>query len=215
MDELLYQFLIQHKKLSLPGVGSLMVLRKPAESDFVNKLILPPSFSLQFDKSHDTPSKKLFTWLAGLLNCTEDEAIKKVNDFCIDFKESINLHKQVQWNEVGTFYEGDNGRINFEPSAKKLIFEKEVVAEKVMRTNAQHTMRVGELEKTSSEMTALLSHHEKIKKSNWWVWPLVLSIVLITFIGWYFSSHGLQTSSSGLQQKVKITPASPTYVPLK
>jgi hypothetical protein len=211
MDELLYQFLIQYKRLSLPGVGSLIILRQPAQSDFFNKAFSAPAFSFAFDQKHDAPSKKLFSWLSALLGCSEDEAIKKINDFCIDLKNKLHEQKNIQWSGVGAFKTDEEGNIRFEPAAKKFVFEKDLIAEKVLRANPEHRMMVGEVEKTSSQMTELLSQPEEVKKSNWWVWPLILAIIAITFIGWYFSTHGLQTNSSGLQHKVNPGQTNSTY----
>jgi hypothetical protein len=193
MDELLYQFLIQYKRLSLPGVGSLIILRQPAQSDFFNKAFSAPAFSFAFDQKHDAPSKKLFSWLSALL------------------KNKLHEQKNIQWSGVGAFKTDEEGNIRFEPAAKKFVFEKDLIAEKVLRANPEHRMMVGEVEKTSSQMTELLSQPEEVKKSNWWVWPLILAIIAITFIGWYFSTHGLQTNSSGLQHKVNPGQTNSTY----
>ncbi|HEY9362171.1 MAG TPA: hypothetical protein VIQ00_02835 [Chitinophagaceae bacterium] len=211
MDELLYQFLIQYKKLSLPGIGSLIVLRQPAQSDFFNKAFSAPAFSFAFDQKQDASSKKLFSWLSTLLGCTDDEAIKKINDFCIDLKSRLHEQRSIQWSGVGSFKTDEEGNISFEPETKRFFFEKDIIAEKVLRANPEHRMMVGEVEKTSSQMTELLSQPEEIKRSNWWVWPLIIGIIAITFIGWYFSTHGLQTNSSGLQHKVNTEQGGPTY----
>jgi hypothetical protein len=46
MYEELYRYFIQHKKLAVPGVGTFLLERKPAASDFVNKQIDPPNYSV-------------------------------------------------------------------------------------------------------------------------------------------------------------------------
>ncbi|WP_315816313.1 hypothetical protein [Paraflavitalea speifideaquila] len=65
MTEALTSYLIQHKSISIPGLGTVYIERIPAQTDFINKQILPPSYHFRFDKYFDAPDKEfLRTWLS-------------------------------------------------------------------------------------------------------------------------------------------------------
>ena len=72
------------------------------------------------------------------------------------------------------------GEIKFKPE-KEMILEKPVTAEKIIRLNAEHMVRVGEDNKTSAEMVELLNQTQE-KKSFWWAYALSLALLCIIFI---------------------------------
>ncbi|MDP9229764.1 MAG: hypothetical protein M3O67_03705 [Bacteroidota bacterium] len=209
MYDVLYQYLIQHKQVSLPGIGTFLLNRKTAQADFANKLFLPPSYSFVLDRNKDTPKKKLFIWLSAVLNISEWDAIKKVNDFSFELKNQVNAGNDIKWKGIGVFRKGLAGDIKFE--SEQLVFEQPVPGEKIIRENAEHTMMVGEWERTSTEMTELLAQPGKETKRSYWLTGAIIIGILIIFLVLYFFEHGLKTSSLGTQKKIPIQAASSTY----
>jgi hypothetical protein len=51
----LYQYLISYKQVALPGIGTFSLERKPAESDFANKRINSPVYSVNLHFPANTP----------------------------------------------------------------------------------------------------------------------------------------------------------------
>ena len=96
---------------------------------------------------------------------------------------------------------GQGNEIQFLPEKNILTVEMPVAAEKIIREHAEHTVLVGEQEMTSTEMEELLTPVLTIKKSRWWILPLIIGIVVLAFLGWYFYEHGLDVSSIGNNQK--------------
>lgn len=201
MFSALYQYLILHKQVSLPGVGTFSIQRQPAQSEFANKSFAAPVYSVLFDRTTQTPAKSLFAWLAACLNISDREAIIRFNDFVFDIKKRISAGEKINWKGVGVLQNQYNGEIKFDGISKELVFEKPVATEKVIRENAEHTMLVGEQEKTSVEMTELLKP-VTYKKDIWWVYAMAVAVLLVIFIGWYLSENGLKTSSTGYQRQV-------------
>lgn len=204
MNELLYQYLIQHQTLNIPGVGSLIVVRKPAIDDFGSKSFYPPVYSFSFDDAKDAPSKTLYSWIAQIFNCSEFDAIKKVNEFGFDLKQQVQAGKIVNWNGVGKFYQGKDGVIKFDLQPVDSTYEKPVVVEKVIRENASHQVRVGEDYRTTAQMTELLYKEEDAPKNKWWTLPLILMIIAFLLTALYFSNQGFKIGSTGLQQKLDV-----------
>ena len=208
MHEALFRFLIKNKQISLPGIGTIVLRTHPAESEFVNRSFRPPSYTFSFEKVNNASSEKLISWIAKAENVDVREAELQLNDFLSHLKHRLESGKKAIWNGVGTFHKDDTGEINFEATKNELPFLEEVVAEKVLRENAEHTMLVGEIEKTSTQMTEILSGDfpTRPRQSRWWVWPLATIVIILLFLGWYFSQHGISSSSTGNNHKVSISP---------
>jgi hypothetical protein len=210
MYEELYQYLVLHKQLQVPGVGTFLVERKPATGDFPNKKIEAPAYAVAWQPVASTPSKKFFNWMAAALNSTDRDAVVRFNDFAFDLKKQIASGATINWNGIGILSTGFAGAIKFSPAADICIAGQPVVAEKVIREMAEHTVRVGEDEKTSGEMIEMLHRHEtKIPSRRTYAFAAFLLVFL--FLSWYFSKHGLAISSAANTQKFIPQEAPATY----
>jgi hypothetical protein len=206
----LYQYFILFKQLNIPGVGTFLLERKPAVVDFPNKQIQPPVYSIALHTTHRAPSKIFFNWLAGALHISDREAVVQFNDFAFDLKKQVQEGNKVSWTGIGTLSAGLAGEIRFEPALKNTSFESPVKAEKVIRENASHFVRVGEDEKTSVEMTELLARPEA-SRNSWWVIAVVTGLLSFLFIGWYLSGHGVNVSATGYGKKIQASSPNNTY----
>jgi hypothetical protein len=206
MYESLYRFLIKYKKVDLPGIGAIALQTQSAQSEFVSRSFLPPAYFFTLEKERDIPLGKLFSWIAADNNISENEAADQFNDFISDLKKELEAGKKITWSGVGIFQKEPAGEIKFEGNKKELPFLEPVIAKKVIRENAEHTMLVGEVEKTSTQMTEILSGDTVIKEKRaaWWLWPLAAIIVILIFLGWYFSQHGISSSSTGNNHKISV-----------
>ncbi|HWR32587.1 MAG TPA: hypothetical protein VN451_03635 [Chitinophagaceae bacterium] len=198
----LYQYLILHKKLPVPGIGTFLLERKPAQGDFLNKQILAPEYSVTMQQNTISPSMVFFGWLGDALGITDRDAVIRFNDFAFDMKRQITSSNTIQWNCVGILSRGLAGEIKF-TETEAAYPENPVAAKKIIREKAEHMVRVGEDEKSSTEMTAALTKTIS-KKSYWWVPALIISVLAIGFIAWYFYTNGMDVSSAG--NTVKLTP---------
>ena len=199
MFELLYRFLVRHKRIDLPGIGAIVLQIHPAESQFVNQSFLPPRYYAAFEKEKPTASRKLFSWLAASCNSTESDAAAQFNDFIFQLTSQLESGRKVVWNGVGAFQKDQSGEIKFETSRNGPTWLEQTPAKKVIRENAEHSMLVGETEKTSVQRTELLSNPRPvtIRRHRWWVWPLAVIIAIAIFLGWYFSTHGISGTATG------------------
>jgi hypothetical protein len=198
----LYSFLIQHKQLHVPGVGTFLLQRKSAQADFLNKCIHAPSYSFSFQTAEQVSSKKIFSWLADALNISDRDAVVRLNDFGFDLKKKLDEGNIVNWKGVGTL-EKQNNLVRFLPE-ENISVETPVTAGKIIREHAKHTVLVGEQEMTSTEMEVFLNPVLKIKSSRWWILPLIIFVLAAGFIVWYFYENGLDVSNSGSRQKINI-----------
>lgn len=207
MYDTLYRYLIFNKQVSLPGVGTISLQRNAARHSIADKIFTAPEYSFVIDNSNDRPSRKLFDWLSLAMGVSEWDAVRMVNDFSFKLKNDISSGSAVKWDNVGVLHRDETGNIVLDPFIIAWENEEPVVAEKVIREKAEHTMLVGERERTSTEMEViLLAETEKEKRREWgWVIAIVLVVLSVMFIGLYFSEKGLLPSSSGNQVKMQKT----------
>jgi hypothetical protein len=208
----LYQYLLLYKQLDLPGIGTLLIEKKPAYLDVADKVINPPAFTVGLNAASNTPSKRFFHWLGSKLGITERDAVIRFNDFLFELKKQLATGNKLEWSGVGTISKGPAGAMKLTPPANNHSPALPVPAIKVIRENAEHIIRVGEQEKTSAQMKEILHHPEEDgQRSYWWVAALVVVILSIIFIGYYFSVNGLNTSAASNQQKLVPQPEAKTH----
>jgi nucleoid DNA-binding protein len=221
MYELIYKFLIKYRTIDLPGIGTFTLRVQPAQSRFVDQSFLPPKYYVAFEQDHAVddvdareqgavtqeriaPSRKLFSWIADNYGLTDKEAIIRFNEFLFELRKELDAGKKIVWSGIGTLEKDAGGEIKFNGDKNALPWLQQTVAKKVIRENAEHTMLVGETEKTSAQMSEILLNPRSIKdkRAYWWVWPLAVIIAIFIFLGWYFSEHGVSGNATGNNHKV-------------
>ena len=210
MYDELYEYFSFHKQLNVPGIGIFLLKRKPAEADFASRVINPPAYTIILHPDNATPGKKFFYWLADKLNISYTDAVIRFNDFIFDIKNQVLSGTKITWMGIGTLSKGISGEIKFEAAIKDYSFDSPVRAVKIIRIKAEHTLRVGEDQRTSTEMVEWLSE-AKEKISHWRGIALVIAILSVIFIAIYFFQHGLNTSSTANQQKISPQKESSTH----
>lgn len=67
---------------------------------------------------------------------------------------------------------------------------------RVTRQDAQHSLVVGDRERTSGEMNDWLQDKARRRRRlSWWVIAVVLAVLGLAFLGWYFYTHGFSAGS--------------------
>jgi hypothetical protein len=208
----LYQYLILHKHLDLPGIGALVVERRPAQIDITEKIIHPPTFSIGFRQQANSPSKSFFNWIGSKFGISERDAVIRFNDFLFELKKELNNGLSLEWAGVGTISKGLGGDFKMVPLLQHHLPAASIPASKVLRENPEHLVRVGEEERTSSQMREYFYHNGNVGRRPYlWTIALVITILSVIFIGFYFSTRGMNTSSASNQQKLVPQPETKTH----
>ncbi len=214
MYPVLYQYLITNKRLLLPGIGTLIVEREPARIDFPNRQILPPGYRLIMCEASGKPPADFYAWLGAASGYSQVDAVVRFNDFSFELKKILDKGNVIHWEGVGIIRKGLGSGFRFEPHESSLVLQP-VGASKIIREKSTHSVRVGEDEKTSAEMTELLTR-PVAGKSSWWIAALITGLLALTFTGWHFMKNGVAASSMANQKK--LLPAMqnfPTYKELR
>ena len=211
MYECLYRFLIRYKKLDLPGIGTIALHLQSSRSEFADRHFSPPGYFFTLEKQDEVPRGKLFSWLASHFNITDSEAVIRFNEFIFDLTRKLKEGREIHWQKVGSFQKELTGEIKFTSAKEELPWLENVPGQKVIRENVEHRMLVGEVEKTSTEMNELLNSSAGERKYQWWVWPVGIVVAIFIFLGWYFSEHGMTSTSTGNHSKISPANAPTGY----
>jgi hypothetical protein len=204
MYELLNRYLFQHKSISIPGLGSLVGETVPAVTDFANRQLLPVQYKLRFDKYADKPNDDFFAYLSEKGNLPAVEAIQWYNEFSERLRARIKSGEEANWHGVGIFKKDFGGEITFAPIATRYELYPPVKAERVIHTDARHSILVGDKQKTNYEMTELLSDEVHVEKESWWIYALILAAIGLSILFFHLYSNSMRWGVTGNQQKVAV-----------
>ncbi|MBS1604601.1 MAG: hypothetical protein JST42_18190 [Bacteroidetes bacterium] len=196
MFSVLNAYLFQHRSISIPGLGTIYLETLPAEADVADRTMLPPVYRFRFDKYFDAPDKEFFGYLASQQNMLDFEAIKWYNEFSFELRNRIRAEDEVSWDGVGILKKDGSGNILFESAKAPAFFLQPTPAIRVQREDAQHTLVVGDRERTSGEMNEWLQEENSGRRRiSWWVVAIVLAVAGLAVLGWHFYTHGWSTGN--------------------
>ena len=209
MVDLIVRFLSTHKRVSLKGIGSFSVEHLPARLDFPNRLLHAPETILHFTAEAEEDAA-FDQWLVQELRQSSDEIKTLRQNFTEEFKRILNSRNEVEFAGIGRFEKDENQLIHF-TSAFETIVGMPVVAEKIIRKNTSHSIRVGEEEKTNVEMEELLLRKQRKPLNLWWLIAIALFVSALVAILLFANNHSQQWSKQGNEQKMTPNEAPPLY----
>jgi hypothetical protein len=196
MFEVLNAYLFQHRSISIPGLGTIYLDTHPASVDVADRTMLPPVYQFRFDRYFDQPDREFFAYIAAQSNVLDYEAIKWYNEFSFELRNRISNEDRVSWDGVGTLRKDDSGNVEFESTPSVLAFMQPTPAIRVNRQDAQHTLLVGDRERTSGEMNEWLQEDAVRRRSvAWWVIAVILAGLCLVALCWYFYTHGFSIAN--------------------
>ncbi len=185
MVELIARYLSFQKQVSIKDVGTFSVEELPARLDFPNKLLHAPEHILHFNPKWS--NDELFEqWAQKQLGLSQQEIKAQLQNLSADFQRTLSDKNELNWEGIGRFSKNDQQLILFS-SGLEVVKRPPVVAEKVIRKNAQHSIRVGEQEKTNVEMEELLQKQSRKTLNLWWL--LALALFLTAFLAILFIAN--------------------------
>jgi hypothetical protein len=202
MVHLIRTYLLQNNSISIPGLGTIYVERIPAQSDFVNRQLLPPSYHFRFDKYFDAPGKEFFTYLAARKNIEDYEAIKLYSEWAYELRNNIGADQSATLEGVGILKRDVSGEVIFEAIVPPQTYSIAVPAERIIRSNARHTMLVGDKEISNFEMSGYFHDEVRKKRQSWWIYALILAAVALIAIFFHYFKTG-DITPFGNQQTIQ------------
>ena len=136
-------------------------------------------------------------------------ATQELIEYCQDI---INLdhRKEIKLNHTGKFYIDHDGTLDFRQDEIPEEFLPAITVQKVIHPNSVHSVRVGDQEHTNDFMRNQLKNFVTIKRSTWWVWAVLLTLVAAAAIV-YHVKYNQVGGSFGNGTKVKTSTEVKTY----
>ena len=184
MDYLIAPTLFKNKTCRLPGIGTLSVIDKCAETDYINQKISAPQPQIIFSTLKD--DEDIFNEFTAL-----SELIRK----------DLNENGTVSLKGIGEFVKDEHGVINFIPLVLNKYFFPSVGAKQKVVEDEQNALLLKEEKIAKTEIPELLVEKEN-KKSKWWIWAIVLGIVGLSVISYYIYQHGFNSLGNVINYKI-------------
>lgn len=199
-------YLLQFKRVALPGIGTLELKALPAQLDVADQLLHAPYYETSFS-TEDEVSVHQAEYFAVLLN----KDFAAVQD---EFKRlAHSLQKKIEqgpfaWRGIGQFQYRDHSLV-FEPLQTNETYFAPVRAHKVVRENVQHEVLVGDHMMLSGGDAEPLFEEPRRPYTIKIAW--VLTILAILFIVYYLYRDQFSPSASGIQSEITPKTESPSY----
>ena len=181
LPSLLYRYFSLSGNVSIPGLGALSLKRIPAVNDFSSKQLLPPAQVLKYSTNVNPSLGEQSDYIARLSGMSKEHVDNELKILGEELKSRLMTERKLEWMDVGSFSVSDEGEIGFVPKAVTTEFFTSVRYVHVLRPYAEHTIKVGEEEKTNIDMEVFFEDQRaNAGKNKWKKAALVLvSIVLL------------------------------------
>ena len=209
MNDLLKEYLLFKKKLPLSGIGVLYLQREPAHFDVGNRQFLPPQQVYEFRSGDVESVAELVDWLSLRLGIDAADAVSRYQRFCDDMMRVLSQQSTLSWKGWGAWKKDEQGALHFTADSGDLKLVP-VGANKILRDNAEHQVRVGEDSRSSVEMNQLL-HQKKdplpMEKLITWTWVALA----ILWMGWHLYNRSFTAGSFANPAPAKVLSSPKNY----
>jgi nucleoid DNA-binding protein len=179
------KFLASHQHVALPGIGNFSVEAIPAQIDIANRSITSSESKILFNNDKLPVKKGFYDFISKELNIDEEHAKLGFTEFIKQLQDSLNTNNFIYFKGIGRLTKQSTNVLTFQQEKMPEYFP-EFRAERIIRKNTTHTVRVGEHEKTSEEMQTVLNRTQTIKKETWWIAAAILAVIGIIAIIFYY-----------------------------
>ncbi len=177
MDQHLYKYLVLHKQLYIPQLGSFVIKSSTARYESGSALLESPKPILYFTDEMNTISEKLFfDFLANEMSVDEVTAIKLFHDFSYRFRNDLVEKGSVELKGVGTLTKKENEKIVFQPAHNLSDLLPPVKQNKILP--------VANIENAAVETEEIVTEE---KKDKWWIYAIILLILGAGALLYYYS----------------------------
>ena len=187
----LTRYLLQYRRVSIPHVGTLYIVQHAPQLDVVDKILQPPSYSIELKKEEEVSDHQL-SFLDGILNKGKEDLLRDLRFFGDKLHEKIN-GPGFEWTGLGTITRSTQS-ISLQIEALE-----PVPAEKVIRLDAKHHVLVGDQQMTSTQIAELRTEQETAgkKRSIFVIVGWIILILSILFIVLYLYLGKFRVGSTG------------------
>lgn len=199
MDQLIYKYFAGNGGLYLQNVGRFRLEHEAAESDISTRKLNPPKTLTRFYNEPVSEDYQLVKYIARHYVITDEEARKKLQSYTQSIIDEVQARGSANVSILGTLQKKPGEGYSF-TSGVIPAYLQAVDAERPVRQDDVHLIRVGEDEKTNIEMADILSQTPG-RTWKWWIIPVIAGVLVLAYLAWYLL---VQHGSLGSQQKIRV-----------
>lgn len=194
MQQHLYKFLILHRKLTIPQLGSFTIDHEPAHLDASSGLLFPPKPVIHFGKTVQPMSDRIFfNFLAEEMGVEEVTAIREFHNFSYAFRNDMQEHRQGLLPGLGRLTRGSDDGFFFTPESSLMellppiqLQDTQRVTNRITSKRSTKPTREDSVEENVDEQ---VEDSEKettiIYKDRWWIPAIILLITGLVALFFY------------------------------
>jgi nucleoid DNA-binding protein len=193
MFQIFYRYLVLYKKVSLPGIGTFHVQRKPSTLNFEKKVFEAPAYKIAFTEEAVETDKAVYSIVSSEKQVNESEAIKHFRHFAEGIQKSLVLNRRVELPGVGWLSKNDAGVLQFEAVEMPSVYFPDMATERTVREEAQQKIVAEKTRRPvvlKQQVAAYDEIEQPVKKDYWWVVAIVLAAVALAGIAYYYYQNG-------------------------
>ncbi|MEY4629154.1 MAG: hypothetical protein RLZZ595_1480 [Bacteroidota bacterium] len=208
---LLYRYFAQRGRVTIPSIGDLVCSKSPSTNDFVVKELKPGNLLYQFSSGDQKMGNEQMDYLVQQSGGREEDVKHSLVMLGEELHEKLFQEKKLEWMGVGSFFVSENGEIQFQTKTNPVELYKTVHYQHVIRQNAVHEMRVGEDQRSTSEMEAYFEDQKSAAGRNQWMKGamILLGILAIALVVRF--SKGSFNLLDGRYNKIELRTPQTTY----
>lgn len=210
MTELLRRYFFTFQTVSLPNIGTLLAKPVSAVLDFPARALHAPKIETVLLPVDAIKLQTQVEWLASVQSISTADASEALHAFAQQILNTIEEKDEFLFEDICVLHTSPSGFVCTSKLDTASLFPPQH-AEKIIREQETHMVRVGETERSSTEMEAMLSETQQTQKDHWWVAGILLFVLAIGAWYYFYASHPQQSQRHSFFHLIKPKEAPATY----
>lgn len=210
MTELLRRYFFTFQTVSLPNIGTLHSKPVSAVLDFPARALHAPTVETVLLPIDTIQLQSQIEWMASVQGITTAAASDALQAFAQQIQNIIEKKDEFLFEDICVLHASPSGFACTSKLDTASLFPPQH-AEKIIREQKTHMVRVGETERSSTEMEAILSETQQIQKDHWWVAAILLFVLAIGAWYYFYTIHPQQFQRHSFFHLTKPKEAPATY----
>jgi hypothetical protein len=211
LPTLLYRYFAQTGHVAIPSMGNLVCRKGISKNDFTSRELSPGDLNYEFTSGDLSAKDEQLNFLVQHSGKSKDDIQHALVVLGEALHNRLYLDKRLEWLGVGSFFVSENGEIQFQTKNNPIELNKSVHYQHVIRQNVVHEMRVGEEQRSTTEMEAYFDDQKLMAGRSQWkkgVFVLLVALAAALLVRFAMGSFNLM---EGRYHKVKLTTSEKTY----
>lgn len=189
MYPVIYKYLLQHKKVSIPGIGSFVMKHKPANVNTNENLLNAPETAIVYQAETALADKSFYNFVSNELHIEEIEAIKNFHEYTYQLKQDATKAEAIVLPGIGKLTKQADGSYDF---LQETVLQEyyaavpftEISKEKLTGEASLNTLTLKN--ENFDDIDLSQTEEETEKEDYWWIYAAILGLIGVAAIVYKF-----------------------------